>query len=132
VGAAAAARLGGGGRSGEHPDPGSYRAFIAGSCGELSPAKHIYAALRTGWFSTCSVCYLAAGRPVIVQQKGFPGQLSAGEGVLPFESAEQAAASVLEVECDYRRHANAAHEIAQEYFSADRVLARFLKGATSP
>src|SRR5262249_20746284 len=43
--------------------PAQYQHFIGGSRGEVSPAKHVYVAMRTGWFSCRSACYLAAGRP---------------------------------------------------------------------
>ena len=43
----------------------------SGSRGEFSVAKNVYVATRSGWFSCRSVCYLAAGRPVVVQDTGF-------------------------------------------------------------
>ncbi|HWH00754.1 MAG TPA: hypothetical protein VNV66_15895 [Pilimelia sp.] len=95
--------------------PASYRDFIASSRGELSPAKEVYTALRTGWFSTRSACYLAAGRPVVVQQTGLPAELPLGAGALVFSCPEEAAAAVRAVEADYGRHAR-----------ATRVLARLL------
>mgnify|MGYP003350594373 CR=1 FL=1 len=45
--------------------PEIYRDFIAQSRGEISTAKNVYVALRTGWFSCRTACYLAAGRPAI-------------------------------------------------------------------
>ncbi len=39
----------------------AYRAYITGSRGELSAAKHAYVKTWSGWFSDRSVCYLAAG-----------------------------------------------------------------------
>ena len=44
-----------------------YRDYIQRSKGEFTVAKDQYVRLNTGWFSDRSVCYLAAGRPVIIQ-----------------------------------------------------------------
>ena len=48
-------------------DWSTYRSFIVGSRGEFSVAKHTYVKARTGWFSGRSACYLASGRPVLVE-----------------------------------------------------------------
>ena len=77
---------------------------------------------RPGWFSCRSACYLAAGRPVAVQDTGFGAVLPTGEGLLAFSTVEEAVASIKEIEANYARHAKAAREIAAEYFDASRVL----------
>jgi hypothetical protein len=109
--------------------PALYQEFIAKSRGELSPAKHVYVAMRSGWFSCRSVCYLAAGRPVVVQDTGFSSLLPVGEGILPFETLEEAAAAIHEVGNNYSRHAKAARSIAEEYFDSDKVLSRLIEEA---
>jgi hypothetical protein len=107
--------------------PAQYQEFIAESRGELSPAKHVYVAMRSGWFSCRSACYLAMGRPVVVQDTGFAAKLPVGEGILPFSSLQDAVAAIQEVEGDYARHARAASAIAAECFDADRVLTALLE-----
>jgi hypothetical protein len=109
--------------------PEDYRNFIEGSRGEISAAKHVYVAMRTGWFSCRSACYLASGRPTVVQNTGFPPQLPVGEGILAFDTVEEAAEALARVEADPTRHARAAREIAGEYFDAAGVLARFVEEA---
>ena len=37
---------------------------------EFAVAKHGYVVSRGGWFSDRSICYLASGRPVLVQDTG--------------------------------------------------------------
>lgn len=111
--------------------PGRYQDFIAGSRGELSSAKHVYVAMFTGWFSERSTCYLASGRPVVVQDTGFSADLPVGEGILPFTNMDEAAAAIYEVEANYVRHAKAARAIAQEYFGSDKVLTRLIEKAMS-
>src|SRR5678816_4790657 len=44
-----------------------YRAFIQGSRAEFGVAKHAYVSYCSGWFSDRTECYLAAGRPALVQ-----------------------------------------------------------------
>jgi hypothetical protein len=93
---------------------------------EFSVAKEQYAALRSGWFSDRSACYLAAGRPVIVQDTGFGCALPTGEGVLPFSSFAEAVAAFESVLADYERHCDAARAIADEYLRAETVLGELL------
>jgi hypothetical protein len=112
--------------------PEQYRKFVAASRAELSPAKQVYAAMRTGWFSCRSACYLAAGRPVVVQDTGFTAAIPAGAGVLAFSSLGEAAAGVRAVEADYARHARAARELAAEHFDAGRVLTALIEDAAAP
>jgi len=109
--------------------PEDYRRFIAASRGEISAAKHVYVALRTGWFSCRSACYLASGRPVVVQDTGFPPELPVGEGLLAFDSVEEAATALDRVESEPARHARAAREIAASYFDSAGVLGRFVEEA---
>jgi hypothetical protein len=108
------------------PDPSSYRQYIQRSQGEWSVAKNGYVVGKSGWFSGRSGCYLAAGRPVIVQDTGFSEVLPVGEGVLPFNTLEEAEEAIREVEGNYGRHAKAAREIADAYFDSDKVLNRLL------
>ena len=52
-----------------------YRQFIQGSKAEFGVAKHAYVAHRSGWFSDRTECYLAAGRPAVVQDTGWSAHL---------------------------------------------------------
>ena len=109
----------------------SYRSYIQCSKGEWSVAKNAYVQGRSGWFSERSACYLAAGRPVILQDTGFSDVLPVGEGLIPFDTLEEAVAAVEQVQVDYPRHAAAAHSIAEAYFSSDTVLTSLLERATA-
>lgn len=106
--------------------PQAYRDYVQGSRGELSVAKNVYVATCSGWFSCRSVCYLAAGRPVVVQDTGFSEIIPCGEGVLAFSDIEEAAEAIRRVEADYPRHQAAARRIAEEHFDSDRVLGDLL------
>jgi hypothetical protein len=105
----------------------SYRRYIQQSKGEWSVAKNGYVEGKSGWFSCRSACYLAAGRPVIVQDTAFGEVLPVGEGLLGFSTLDEAEAGIREVEGNYSRHAKAAQSIAEAYFDSDKVLKRLLE-----
>jgi hypothetical protein len=107
-------------------DPWKYRDYLCTSKAEFSVAKHAYVATRSGWFSCRSACYLAAGKPVVVQDTGFSEYLPTGEGILAFSTEEEALDAIQRVNRDYQRHASAAARLAREFFDAERVLRAFL------
>jgi hypothetical protein len=109
--------------------PEAYRDYLAASRGECSVAKNAYVALRTGWFSTRSAAYLACGKPVVVQDTGFPAHLPAGPGVRAFATVEEAVAGLAAVRGDYDAACAHARTLAEEEFAAPRVLARLLADA---
>ncbi len=106
--------------------PQAYRRFIQGSRGELAVAKSGYVESRCGWFSDRSACYLASGRPVIAQETGFSDVLPVGAGLFAFESADDVARALEELERDYEGHRRAARSLAEERFASDLVLRRLL------
>jgi hypothetical protein len=108
-------------------DIDAYRTYIRSSGGEFSVAKEQYAALRSGWFSDRTACYLAAGRPAIVQDTGFGAVLPTGEGLLAFSSMEEAVQRFAAVTADYRRHCRTARAIAAEHLRAETVLSALLE-----
>jgi hypothetical protein len=112
-------------------DMDSYRDYILQSKAEWSVAKGGYAVSRPGWFSCRSACYLAAGRPVIVQDTGFDKVLPVGEGVVSFNTMEEAMEKIIDVEANYALHSKRASEIATEYFDSDKVLRQLVEKAIS-
>lgn len=109
------------------PSPSTYRRFIQQSKAEFGIAKSGYVASRCGWFSDRSCCYLASGRPVIAQQTGFQEFLPVGRGLFAFETMEHILAAIEELRSNYRRHALAAREIAEEHLESGMVLSRLLE-----
>jgi hypothetical protein len=112
-------------------DLDSYRHYIESSMAEWSVAKNAYVVGRPGWFSERSACYLAAGRPVVVQDTGFARALPVGEGILSFRTLQEAAAAIKEVETNYAQHARAARDIAEAFFDSDKVLTHLIEEAMS-
>jgi len=111
------------------PDVNSYRTHIQTSKGEWSVAKNGYVTGSAGWFSCRSACYLAAGRPVVVQDTGFSRVLPTGAGLVTFDTLEEAAAGIRAVSADYDRQSAAARAIAAEYFDSSKVLADLIETA---
>jgi hypothetical protein len=105
-------------------DPLAYREYIQTSLGEFTVAKEQYVAPRTGWFSDRSVCYLAARRPVIMQDTGFSKRIPVGAGLFAFSSYTEVEAAIDAIARNYALHSTAALEVAQEYFDADKVIRR--------
>lgn len=109
--------------------PESYRAFIHGSKAEFSVPKHGYVASRCGWFSDRSVCYLASGRPVLIEETGLSDWLPTGEGLVTFRDFASAVAGVNEINSNYERHRRAARRLAEQFFDSRKVLADLLAQA---
>jgi hypothetical protein len=107
-------------------DPDSYRRYIQQSRGEFSPVRPICSLAKSGWFSDRSGCYLAAGRPVVMEDTGLGRHVPVGVGLLTYRDVETAAQCLEAVQRDYARHAAAAREFAREHLDSDRVLARVL------
>jgi hypothetical protein len=110
-------------------DLDAYRDFIDTSRGEFTVAKDIYVRPRSGWFSDRSVCYLAAGKPVVTQDTGFGKFVPTGEGLLAYTTMEEAVDALARINADYPRHAAAARRVAVEAFAAGSVLRRLLADA---
>jgi hypothetical protein len=110
-------------------DPWRYRAYLSASRGEFTVARDLYVRLRSGWFSDRAACYLAAGRPVVMQDTGYGDILPVGPGLHPFRSLEEAVDAVRSVEGDYARASAHAAEVARECFAAEVVLGDLLRAA---
>ena len=122
------------GRLASDPDdvsrsPWSYQAFIQKSKAEFSVAKHGYVISKCGWFSERSACYLASGRPVLVQDTGFTQWLAPEAGVVAFTSLEQAVAGIEDIQNRYAFHCQAARDVAATYFDASQVLGSLVERA---
>jgi hypothetical protein len=106
--------------------PEMYRSYIQGSRGEISCVKPSYAKQQTGWISDRSLCYLASGKPVVVQRTGLGSYLPSGQGILQFSTTAEAAAALATVNADYERHCRSAREIAETYFDARQTAEKIL------
>ncbi|MBT8400619.1 MAG: hypothetical protein KJO98_09090 [Rhodothermia bacterium] len=110
-------------------DVNKYKEYITSSIGEFSVAKNGYVKSRSGWFSDRSACYLAAGRPVVLQDTGYSQWIACGEGLIPFSDLDGAAEAIENVCGDYDRNSQAAREVAKSHFDYKTVLESLLARA---
>jgi len=110
-------------------DLNKYRNYVQCSKAEFSVAKHLYVATRCGWFSDRSECYMASGRPVVVQETGFSKYLPTGEGLIAFSNLQEAVEGITRINRDYKLHSRKARKIAREFFDARVVLPQLLRDA---
>ncbi|MGH7538871.1 MAG: hypothetical protein ACREMF_09565 [Gemmatimonadales bacterium] len=106
--------------------PEQYQAYIQQSRGEFSCAKPSCMKLQNAWISDRTLCYLASGKPAVVQDTGPSAYLPNGEGLFRFATLNQAAAALDAVNADYERHCQASRELAETYFDARKVMERIL------
>ncbi len=109
--------------------PEDYQTYIQRSRGEWSCAKPFFVKLQNAWVSDRTVCYLATGKPAVVQHTGPSDYLPDGEGLFRFTTLDEAAAAFDAINGDYERHCRAARDIAATQFDARKILARVLTEA---
>ena len=102
-----------------------YRNFIQQSCGEFSPAKRSFVRRNTGWISDRTICYLASGKPCVVEHTG--GRWPLLGGMHRFRNLDDALRGLDSVRNNYAEESAAARKTAEEYFDARRVCARLLE-----
>ena len=111
--------------------PEEYRAYIQQSRGEFSCAKPSCMQLQNAWVSDRTICYLASGKPAIVQHTGPSRFLPDAEGLFRFRDTDEAVRMISLVEADYERQCRAARALAETYFDAEKVIRRVLERAMS-
>ena len=103
-----------------------YKKYIHNSRGEFTVAKDNVVKSKSGWFSDRSVCYLAAGKPVVLQETGFSKFIPTGKGLFSFKNMQEAAAAIKEINKNYEFHCKEARKIAEKYFDSDKILKKML------
>jgi hypothetical protein len=109
--------------------PEAYQSYIQDSRGEFSVVKPSCIFFQNAWMSDRSLCYLASGKPVVVQNTGPSVYLPDGDGLLRFSNAEQAITAIESINQSYMHHCKSAREIAEEYFDSQKVLSKLLNQA---
>src|SRR6266704_2355425 len=71
--------------------PESYQAYLQHSRGEFSCAKRSCVKFQNAWVSDRTLCYLASGKPAVVQDTGPSGFLPNHEGLVRFSTPREAA-----------------------------------------
>jgi hypothetical protein len=106
--------------------PEEYRAYVQRSRGEFSCVKPYCPQFANGWMSNRTACYLASGKPAVVQHTGPSRFLPEAEGVFRFRCMDDAARALATIEADYERHSQRARALAEEHFDANKVVTQVL------
>jgi hypothetical protein len=109
--------------------PWAYQNYVQGSRGELSCAKPSCVRLQNAWVSDRTLCYLASGKPAVVQHTGPSRILPDAAGLFRFRDLEEAARHLEAVAADYDRQCRLARALAEEFFDARKVARRVLEQA---
>jgi glycosyltransferase involved in cell wall biosynthesis len=109
--------------------PEQYRAYVQRSRGEFSWAKTSCMKFQNAWISDRSLCYLASGKPVVVQHTGPSSFLPDGEGMFRYRTLADAARAFDSINADYERQCRLARRLAEEHFDAEVVVSRILEQA---
>lgn len=106
--------------------PADFQHYVQNSRGEFGCAKPAYVRMQTSWISDRTLCYLASGRPVIIQDTGPSRYFNGREGALRFRTPDEAVECFKAIESDYPAHCAAARALAEEHFSASKIAATVL------
>src|SRR5262245_5365996 len=109
--------------------PRAFRRYVQASRGEFGCAKPSYVRTRPGWISDRTVCYLASGRPCVIEATGAEAHLPPSPGLRFFRTEEEAAECLDAVEQDYASAARAARGLAEEIFATRVVVPAILQAA---
>ncbi|HEV7300939.1 MAG TPA: hypothetical protein VGN72_16345 [Tepidisphaeraceae bacterium] len=102
--------------------PATYLHYIGTSAGEWSIAKNVYVDTRSGWFSCRTACYLAAGRPAVVQDTAWSRYVPSGAGLFAFTTMDEAVDALQRIASDAVTQRQLAYGIARDYLAPDKVL----------
>jgi hypothetical protein len=109
--------------------PWDYQQYIQNSRGEFSCVKPSCIRLANAWMSDRTLCYLASGKPAIVQHTGPSRFLPDAAGLCRFRDLDEAARCLNTVAADYERQCRLARTLVEEYFDARKVTKRVLERA---
>jgi hypothetical protein len=118
--------------TGASATPQDYRRYVQSSRGEFSCAKPAYSHLQNAWISDRTVCYLASGKPAIVQYTGPNPQLPAPPhraGLWRFRTLAEAAECLGACAADYDRQCRLARSLAEELFDGRKVAKSVIERA---
>ncbi len=109
--------------------PEMYQSYIQGSRGEFSCAKPSCMSFENAWVSDRSICYMASGKPVVVQNTGKSSFLPNNEGMFRFTTMEEAIEAFEAINSDYERHCRSARQITESFFDSGPILEAMLNVA---
>jgi hypothetical protein len=109
--------------------PWDYQRYIQNSLGEFSCVKPSCVRQQNAWISDRTLCYLASGKPAVVQHTGPSRFLPDAAGLFRFCDLEEAVRCLEAVMTDYQRQCQLARALAEKYFDARKVVRQVLERA---
>jgi hypothetical protein len=109
--------------------PWDYQTYVQNSRGEFSCVKPSCVRLQNAWVSDRTLCYLASGKPAVIQHTGPSRFLPDAAGLFRFRDLEAAARCLEAVAADYDGQCRRARALAEECFDARKVARGVLERA---
>jgi hypothetical protein len=109
--------------------PWDYQEYIQNSRGEFSCVKPSCIRLQNAWMSDRTICYLASGKPAVMQHTGPSRFLPDAAGLFRFRNLDEATNGLKTVYEDYERQSRLARALAEEHFDARKNLKKVLEHA---
>ena len=107
--------------------PWDYQRYIQGSRGEFSCAKPSCKAFQNAWISDRTLCYLASGKPAVVEHTGPSRILPDAAGLFRFRTLDEAARHLETAASDYDTHCRLGRALVEEHFDAHKVVGSVLE-----
>jgi hypothetical protein len=107
--------------------PWEFQAYVQQSRGEFSCAKPSCMRFQNAWISDRTLCYLASGKPAIVQHTGPSRFLPDADGLFRFRDIPEAVVCLDAVTANYDHHCRQARVLAEEYFDSPKLARRILE-----
>jgi hypothetical protein len=111
--------------------PWDYQRYIQSSRGEFSCVKPSCVRFQNAWISDRTLCYLASGKPAVIQHTGPSRILPDAAGMFRFHTLQEAASALEAAAADYVRQCRLARQLAEECFDAKKVVSTVLERALS-
>jgi hypothetical protein len=108
-------------------DPFRYQQYIQSSRGEFSAVKPSCIRLQNAWISDRTLCYLASGKPAVVENTGPSRLLPEADGLFRVRDVSEAARALDYIEANYDEQCERARALAETQFGAKRAAARLLE-----
>ena len=108
--------------------PALYQQYIRQSYGEFSACKPSCVRFDMAWVSDRTLCYLASGKPAVVEYTGASSYLpqNGAGGIWRFRTLDEAAEAVDAIAADYPNQCRLARALAEEHFDATKQAAKLL------
>jgi hypothetical protein len=109
--------------------PHQYQQYIQSSRAEFSCVKPSCVKFQNAWISDRTLCYLASGKPAVVQHTGPSKYLPDRSGLLRFHDVNDAVECLEIVMTEPEQQSRQARALAEDLFDARRVTASVVERA---